>query len=145
MSKVDLQLQLQLLWLTRPLVLWVHTSAANTGSWQWQQGRKNGQGQKISQLWSTPRQNNTCLDISYTSRAIQLSSVLHVHSFTLSKHSLTLLTHRGYTPLKHIVLSTSIVTLRICSWLEMPPPPLVDWSSTVALFNKGGLSSWVQN
>lgn len=107
MNQVDLQLQL--LWLTRPLVLWVHTSAASTGSWQWQQARKNGQGQKISQLWSTPRQNNTCLDISYTSRTIQLSSVLHVHSFTLSKHSLTLLTHRGYTPLKHILLSTSIV------------------------------------
>lgn len=51
---------------------------------------RDEQGQQISQFRSTPRQNNTCLDISYTSRAIHHSSARHVPSFTLSKCSLTL-------------------------------------------------------
>lgn len=79
----------------------VHISPVTTGFGSDSKAGRDEQGQQVSQLWSAPRQNNTCLDISYAWRAIHLSSVSHMHSFTLSKYDLTLAnTQRIYT---HII------------------------------------------
>lgn len=79
----------------------VHISPVTTGFGSDSKAGRDEQGQQVSQLWSAPRQNNTCLDISWAWRAIHLSSLSHIHSFTLSKYDLTLAnTQRIYT---HII------------------------------------------
>lgn len=67
----------------------VHTSAVSSGLWQWQEGRRRW-ARAVNQPALKPSQREQHLPgHSCASRAIHLSSVLHMHSFTLSKYNLT--------------------------------------------------------